>query len=140
VAAPPTTHHTPPPQDGDRVEIGPIGAAMSKCSENPQRREPLVLLVEDEPDTRLSVRLALGSMGWRISEASTGAEALTCAHRDDPDVVLLDLGLPDADGRDVLLKLKASPSAAWIPVVVLSARGDAAQVSDLLRAGAQDIW
>ena len=138
MAAPPTTHHTRPPQDGDRVEIGPIGAAMSKCSENPQRREPLVLLVEDEPDTRLSVRLALGSMGWRISEASTGAEALTCAHRDDPDVVLLDLGLPDADGRDVLLKLKASPSAAWIPVVVLSARGDAAQVSDLLRAGAQD--
>jgi two-component system sensor histidine kinase/response regulator len=132
------THLTQAPRDGGRIEIGPIGAAMSKSDENQQSREPLVLLVEDEPDTRLSIRLALGSMGWKISEASTGAEALVCAQRDDPDVVLLDLGLPDADGRDVLLQLKASHSAAWIPVVVLSARGDATQVSDLLRAGAQD--
>ncbi len=87
---------------------------------------------------RLTVRLSLGAMGWECVESSTAAEAVASARRDDPDVVLLDLGLPDGDGREVLRQLKATASTAWIPVVMLSARAEASHVCDLLRAGAQD--
>ena len=100
--------------------------------------QPRVLLVEDDDDLRLSVRLALAALGWVVAEASTASEALVQAQRDDPDVILLDLGLPDGDGRVVLTQLKAKEETAWIPVVVLSARTGSSQVSDLLRSGAQD--
>ena len=100
--------------------------------------QPRVLLVEDDADLRWTVRLALDAMGWIVAEASTAAEALVQARRDDPDVILLDLGLPDGDGRVVLTQLKETEETEWIPVVVLSARAGGSQVSDLLRSGAQD--
>ncbi len=111
---------------------------MSSCIEESQPHQARVLFVDDDADTRLSVRLALSAAGWEYLEAPTAAEAIERVERDDPDVILLDLGLPDEDGRDVLLQLKSDPSTAWIPVVVLSARAEPFQVADLLRSGAQD--
>jgi two-component system, sensor histidine kinase and response regulator len=100
--------------------------------------QPRVLLVEDDDDLRFGMRLVLQTAGWDVAEASTGAEAIERAQRVDPDVILLDLGLPDGDGRGVLTKLKAVAETAWIPVVVLSAHAGSALVCELLRAGAQD--
>jgi two-component system, sensor histidine kinase and response regulator len=100
--------------------------------------DPRVLLVEDDADLRLAILLALSTRGWLVTEASTGTEALASVRRVVPDVVLLDLGLPDGDGLGVMTELKVSTDTAWIPVVVLSGRSDGFQVDTLLRAGAQD--
>ncbi|MDQ1368246.1 MAG: hypothetical protein QOF20_599 [Acidimicrobiaceae bacterium] len=99
---------------------------------------PRVLVVEDSELLRLTARLALQAAGWDVAEAATAAECLQTIGSVDPDVVVLDLGLPDADGFSVLAELKRSEHTAWIPVVVLSGRSDAAEVSRLLLCGAQD--
>jgi two-component system, OmpR family, KDP operon response regulator KdpE len=80
---------------------------------------PLVLIIEDELPIRRFLRASLAAEGYRVEEADTGEKALKMAARQAPDVVLLDLGLPDLDGREVLRRLREWLSA---PVVVLSAR------------------
>jgi DNA-binding response OmpR family regulator len=97
-----------------------------------------VLVVEDDDDLRLAIRFALELLGWTVSEVSTGADAVIAALRDQPDVITLDIGLPDIDGHEVLLRLKSDPETAWMPVVVLSAGTGGASVANLLKAGAQE--
>lgn len=96
---------------------------------------PLVLIVEDEEPVRRFLRVALAAAGYRTVEAVTGREALAHAGGWHPDLVLLDLGLPDADGLDVLGALRALVPA---PVVVVSARGQEAVKVQALDAGADD--
>ena len=81
---------------------------------------PLILLVEDEPQMRRFLRVALEGGGYRYLEATTGQEGLAMAVQHRPEVILLDLGLPDLDGLEVMRRLRE-----WsrIPVIVLSARG-----------------
>jgi two-component system KDP operon response regulator KdpE len=95
----------------------------------------LILLVEDEPAIRRYLRAALEGEGYRVEEAETGAKALRVAARQPPDLVVLDMGLPDADGRDVLRRLREWLAA---PVLVLSARDQEAQKVAALDAGADD--
>jgi diguanylate cyclase (GGDEF)-like protein/PAS domain S-box-containing protein len=99
---------------------------------------PRVLVVDDSDVLRFSTRLALEAVGWEVAEAATAAECLEIMEPTDPDVVLLDLGLPDADGFSVLTQLKESERTSWVPVVVLSGRSERREVSRLLLAGAQD--
>jgi diguanylate cyclase (GGDEF)-like protein/PAS domain S-box-containing protein len=99
---------------------------------------PRVLVVEDDDDLRFVTRLALETSGWNVAEAATAAAALQAMDIVDPDVVLLDLGLPDADGLSVLFQLKAVERTSWVPVVVLSGRSNPTEVSRLLLTGAQD--
>jgi CheY-like chemotaxis protein len=89
-----------------------------------------VLVVDDESMLRRLVRATLRDRPLRIVEAATGAEALTLARLAHPDLVLLDVGLPDMDGYAVCSGLKADPSTAGIKVVLLTAR---AQRNDLER-------
>jgi two-component system, OmpR family, KDP operon response regulator KdpE len=96
---------------------------------------PLVLLVEDEPQVRRFLRTSLPSAGYRCLEAGTGAEALRLAAQYVPDVVLLDLGLPDMEGREVALALRKWSA---VPILVLSARGQEREKVALLDAGADD--
>ena len=95
-------------------------------------------MVDDNAQLQVAIRRALEAAGWAVTEASTGAEAIVLAQRVDPDVIVLDLGLPDEDGRQVLARLKSLAATAWIPVVVVSARAGRSEVDGLLRAGAQD--
>jgi two-component system KDP operon response regulator KdpE len=71
-----------------------------------------VLLVEDEVPIRRFLRPALTSQGYHLFEASTGADALTDAATRQPDVVILDLGLPDMDGLEVILRRKLETEPA----------------------------
>lgn len=96
---------------------------------------PLVLLVEDEAPMRRFLRAILSGAGFAIEEASTGDEALRLAVQRPPDVVILDLGLPDMDGQDVLLKLREWLSA---PVIIVSVRNQDAQKIASLNHGADD--
>ncbi len=95
----------------------------------------LVLLVEDEVQMRRFLRAALTSHGYRLIEAEKGGEAVPLATSHNPEIVLLDLGLPDMDGLDVTKALREFSS---VPIIVLSARGREDDKVAALDAGADD--
>lgn len=96
---------------------------------------PLVLIVEDEAPLRRFLRAALVAQGYRLVEAETASEGLQRATEHNPDIVLLDLGLPDGDGLDVTSRLRE-----WtgVPIIVLSARGQERDKVQALDVGADD--
>jgi two-component system KDP operon response regulator KdpE len=96
---------------------------------------PLVLVVEDEPQVRRFLRAALSSHGYRLVETGTFREAEQLATSHNPDVFLLDLGLPDGDGVDLARRLREWSRA---PIIVLSARGREEDKVNALDAGADD--
>jgi two-component system, OmpR family, KDP operon response regulator KdpE len=96
---------------------------------------PLVLLIEDEARMRKFVRISLLNNGYRVVEASTGAEGVALAAAQVPDLVVLDLGLPDVDGFEVTRRLREWSS---VPIIVLSARGQEEDKVRALNGGADD--
>src|SRR5512144_2286271 len=96
---------------------------------------PVVVLIEDEPQIRRFLRATLGSTGYRLYEATSGEDGLIEAATRQPDVVILDLGLPDLDGLQVIRRLRE-----WsrVPIIVLSARGQEGDKVAALDAGADD--
>jgi len=98
-----------------------------------------VLLVEDEATLRRVMRDLLEQEGYLVYEAGDGAEALEAVDRFAPDVVLLDLNLPNVDGYTVLTQLRSRPATRDLPVLVLSARGDEDNEVRVLRMGATDF-
>jgi two-component system KDP operon response regulator KdpE len=96
---------------------------------------PLVLVVEDEPQMRKFVRIALESHDYRVVEAATAAEGLQHATVYTPDAVLLDLGLPDTDGIGVIRRLR---EWSTVPILVISARGNEESKVKALDGGADD--
>lgn len=94
-----------------------------------------VLVVDDEPQILRALRINLSVRGYEVITAATGAAALRAAAEKHPDVVVLDLGLPDMDGIDVLAGLRGWSTS---PVIVLSARTDSADKVEALDAGADD--
>ena len=94
-----------------------------------------ILVVDDEAPIRRFLRVALEAEGYGVIEAGTAREGLAMAAREAPALVVLDLGLPDADGLSVLRDLRAwSP----VPVLILSVRADEGDKVEALDAGAQD--
>jgi two-component system KDP operon response regulator KdpE len=94
-----------------------------------------ILLVEDDPALRRALRTTLRSRDFEVLEAATGESALVVAADGRPDVVILDLGLPDLDGLEVLRHLRAFSD---VPVIVLTARDDQSEKVRALDAGADD--
>ncbi|MBI3563531.1 MAG: EAL domain-containing protein [Gammaproteobacteria bacterium] len=82
--------------------------------------QALIMVVEDNPITRKSVRLALQAEGYRVTEAEDGRRALEQMHAQPPDLVLLDLLLPDIHGADLVLQLRALPGGSDIPILAFS--------------------
>jgi two-component system KDP operon response regulator KdpE len=96
---------------------------------------PLVLVIEDEQPIRRFLRASLTGEGYRLAEAETGGQGLRLAAAQPPDLVILDLGLPDVDGQEVLRQLRDWLTA---PIIVLSARHQEAQKVAALDHGADD--
>jgi two-component system KDP operon response regulator KdpE len=94
-----------------------------------------VLVVDDEPQILRALRINLRVRQYEVHTALTGAQALEVAARNPPDVVILDLGLPDLDGVEVIGGLRGWTAA---PIIVLSGRADSADKVDALDAGADD--
>ncbi|EIK94901.1 two-component system response regulator [Pseudomonas sp. M47T1] len=94
-----------------------------------------LLVIDDEPQIRKFLRISLASQGYKVLEAGTGSEGLSQAALGRPDLVVLDLGLPDMDGQQVLRELRE-----WtqVPVLVLSVRASEAQKVEALDNGAND--
>src|SRR4051812_46495222 len=83
------------------------------------QRPPTVLCVEDDATARVALACLLRSAGFEVWEAASGEEAL-CLAAAGPDLVVLDVGLPDADGFELCGSLKAEPATAWTPVILVS--------------------
>jgi len=96
---------------------------------------PLVLVIEDEPQTRRFLRPVLKNRGFRLVEASTGNMGLQEAAARRPEIILLDLGLPDIDGVEVTRKLR---EWSFVPIIVLSVRDQEDEKIEALDAGADD--
>ena len=97
--------------------------------------KPLILMVEDDPQIRRFLRAALAAEGYRFQEAITAQDGLTQAAAHRPDLILLDLGLPDRDGLDVIRAVRQWSTA---PILVLSARGQERDKIEALDSGADD--
>ncbi len=94
-----------------------------------------VLVVDDEPQILRALAINLRARHYEVVTAATGADALAAAAAHPPDLVILDLGLPDIDGTDVIRGLRGWST---VPIVILSGRTDSADKVDALDAGADD--
>ncbi|MEO6326276.1 MAG: response regulator, partial [Thermoanaerobaculia bacterium] len=112
--------------------------ALGRVPQQSGRWEPIptVLIVDDEEEVRVLLERALRVNGYRVETAGSGREALEKARDTRPDLVLLDLVLPDQSGWEVLKELRALDGATAVPIVILSARGSNEEISEGERLGA----
>lgn len=96
---------------------------------------PFILVIEDDPQIQRFLRVALGAHGYRLFEVTTGGAGLVEATTRQPDIIILDLGLPDMDGIEVIRRLREWTT---LPIIVLSARGQERDKIAALDAGADD--
>lgn len=94
-----------------------------------------IVVVDDEPQIRRMLRIALKSEGYDVVEAENGERGLEAVARHQPDMVILDLGLPDIDGHEVLASIRQWSS---VPVIILSVRASDSEKVSALDTGAQD--
>ena len=97
--------------------------------------QPVVILIEDEVQIRRFVRAALEAEGWQVHEAETAKRGLADAGTRKPDLLIVDLGLPDGDGIDVIRDVRGWSN---VPIIVLSARANEVDKVAALDAGADD--
>ena len=95
-----------------------------------------ILVVDDEPAIVRFLRTGLSGHGYTVLTAGSGRAALDLLERDDVNLLVLDLGLPDMDGLDIIIRLRATNS--MIPIVVLSSRGEERSKVEALELGADD--
>ena len=96
-----------------------------------------ILIVEDDADVRMGLHVRLKANNYETFFAVDGFSSLTEARKHEPDLILLDLGLPAGDGFVVMDRIKAVPALAMIPIIVLSGRAGAANRERALKAGAK---
>jgi signal transduction histidine kinase/CheY-like chemotaxis protein len=127
----PAAPRTPPPLDFAPSQFGAPIAAGSAC----------LLYIEDNPVNVILVQeLAARRPQLQFASAADGAEGVARARALRPDLILLDMHLPDADGHEVLRRLRADPTTASIPCIALSADALPAEIERALRAGFADYW
>ena len=98
----------------------------------------LLLVIEDDPDTGSLLRMYFTGLDYDVEVATRGAEGLALAQRQYPDLVLLDVNLPDINGNEVCARLRASPRTGYLPVIMLSEKVALSDKVAGLGAGAQD--
>lgn len=98
-----------------------------------------VLIIDDDPDIRLIVRVSLSRHGFTVAEAASGPDGLRAARDDRPDVIVLDVMMPEMDGPATLSALLADPAFAGIPVVFLTAKAMRSEIDRLRALGAAGV-
>ncbi len=104
-----------------------------------QQNAPLALIVDDDPVMRLLARTALEGAGWSVEEAENGREALTAFQRLHPDVVLLDVMMPEIDGFTACAALRKLPEGEHTPVLIMTGLDDYDSITKAYDAGATDF-
>jgi signal transduction histidine kinase len=104
-----------------------------------QQNTPLALIVDDDAVNRLMARAALESAGWSVEEAENGREALTTFQQLHPDVVLLDIMMPEMDGFAACAALRKLPAGAHTPILIMTGLDDYGSITQAYDAGATDF-
>ncbi|MGH8501371.1 MAG: winged helix-turn-helix domain-containing protein [Gammaproteobacteria bacterium] len=107
---------------------------MGAATRNPAQPAARILVIDDEAQIRRLLRISLASQGYEVVEAGTGEQGLELAATQSPDLVVLDLGLPGMDGKEVLAELRGWSS---VPVMILSVRADEGEKVKALDKGAK---
>jgi CheY-like chemotaxis protein len=102
-------------------------------------RPARVLVVDDQPDNREVLRIVLECEGFLIVSAGSGPEALASVAEQPPDLILLDIMMPDMDGYQVAAKIKGNPATKNIPILMVTALGGPEVRTLALSAGAEDL-
>lgn len=102
--------------------------------------KPKILIVEDDVDMFSALRIRLEANGFEALPAMSVATSLAMVHIERPDLIILDLGLPDGDGYSMMEKLKSIPEASSIPVIVLTARDPQGNQERSYGGGAYDFF
>ncbi len=100
--------------------------------------KPRILIIEDEPDIREILQYSLEREGFEVAVATDGLAGLQAVRKKAPDLLMLDLMLPGIDGLEICRRLKGDPTTAGIPVVMVTAKGDEADIVLGLGLGADD--
>ncbi len=115
----------------------PAGQSVAADSSHPGSL--LILIVDDDEDLRILARKVLVRAGHRVLEASNGVEGLELIASQSPDLLVLDLVMPEVDGFEVLRRLRSRPSSRPLPVIVLTAHGDEERARSSFELGATDF-
>ena len=100
---------------------------------------PLILVVDDDGFQCKVLSQVLGSENYELVFAASGTKALAALQKRAPDLILMDINMPDLDGVEVTRRLKATESTAGIPVIMITGRSEKSVVVDSLKAGAADF-
>jgi len=101
---------------------------------------PTILIIEDYPDTRQMISMLLRRRGYNVIEAADGVEGIVKANWKHPDLILMDLALPEMDGVEATRRIHSTPRLADIPIIVLSAYLNEAVERDVLAAGCVEMF
>ncbi len=123
--------------DGAPRPSGAVTTAATRAQATPGETAS-VLVVDDEDALRRVLATVLQRLGYAVTQAPNGLEALAMAERDLPDLVITDLSMPEMTGHELLSRLKSGEATRHIPVIVVSGEGDAASVVKCLEQGAED--
>ena len=102
------------------------------------RTPPWILVADDSAENREILSARLAANGYRVLMAADGEEALAVARAEQPDLILLDVMMPKVNGLDVCRRLKADASLPFMPVILVTARGDTQDIVAGLEAGADE--
>lgn len=102
------------------------------------QRQRTILIVDDEEDVLDLLQLVFETSGFDVRRASTGKSAVSSAYEQPPDVVLLDVMMPEMDGLEVLRRIRSRFGVSQLPVIMASALGESRDLVDALRLGAND--
>jgi DNA-binding response OmpR family regulator len=97
-----------------------------------------VLVVDDDPSVRVGLERLLSQEGLQVALASTGTEALEAIEREQPDVIVLDLKMPDMSGNEVCQRVRKDPNASGIPILILTGEKSKGLPAECLNGGADD--
>ncbi len=100
--------------------------------------KPRILIVEDDENIQQLVGYNLGKAGFAVSHAETGTEGLACITSEKPDLVILDLMLPEMDGLEICRSIRTTPATADLPIIMLTAKSEESDITTGLEQGADD--
>src|ERR671931_1903276 len=126
-----------PPGGHRRYRRGDLDAFLERSGPGRSRTGPLVLVVDDDPGVRQVVRANLEAEGYAVREAGSAAEGLASLEEEAPDLLLLDVMMPEVDGWEMLRRVQERFGVGAIPVLVFSGKVEERSVSDAAARGAR---